>query len=110
MVERIKARLEGNVARITPVRVTSETRGVGVSDTRGQRASEPRAEALRSVRVPTLVIHGDKDTLIDQLGGRRVAELVPGAKFALIEGMGHDYPPQLWDAWVALVVGHIESV
>ncbi len=72
--------------------------------------SEPRAEALRSVRVPTLVIHGDKDTLIDQLGGRRVAELVPGAIFALTEGMGHDYPPQLWDAWVALVVGHIESV
>ena len=53
---------------------------------------------------------GDKDTLIDQLGGRRVAELIPGAKFALIEGMGHDYPPQLWDQWVALVVDHIESV
>ncbi len=71
--------------------------------------SAPRAEALKSVRVPTLVIHGDKDTLIDPIGGRRVAELIPGAKFALIEGMGHDYPPQLWDHWVALVVDHIRS-
>ena len=42
------------------------------------------------------MIHGDKDTLIDQSGGRRTAELIPGARFELIEGMGHDYPPQLW--------------
>ncbi len=70
------------------------------------RSSGPRAEELRSVRLPSLVIHGDKDTLIDQSGGRRVAELIPGAKFALIEGMGHDYPPQLWDRWVDLVADH----
>jgi len=68
-----------------------------------------RADGLREVRVPTLVIHGDKDTIIDQIGGRRTAELIPGARFELIEGMGHDYPPQLWDRWVALVVGHIRA-
>ncbi len=45
-------------------------------------------------------MHGDKDTLIDISGGRRTAELIPGAKFVVIEGMGHDYPPQLWDRWV----------
>jgi pimeloyl-ACP methyl ester carboxylesterase len=59
-----------------------------------------RAEALRSVTVPTLVMHGDRDTLIDPSGGRRTAELIPGAKFVLIEGMGHDYPPAVWDQWV----------
>jgi pimeloyl-ACP methyl ester carboxylesterase len=73
------------------------------------RASEPRADRLRSVQVPTLVMHGDCDTLIDQSGGRRTAELIPGARFELIEGMGHDYPPQLWQRWVDLVVGHIEN-
>jgi pimeloyl-ACP methyl ester carboxylesterase len=67
------------------------------------RASGPRAEALRSVTVPTLVIHGDRDTLIDPSGGRRTAELIPGAQFELIEGMGHDYPPQLWERWTKLV-------
>lgn len=71
-------------------------------------ASEPRAERLRHVTVPTLVIHGDKDTLIDAIGGQRTAELIPGARFEVIEGMGHDYPPQLWPRWVDLVVGHIE--
>jgi pimeloyl-ACP methyl ester carboxylesterase len=66
-------------------------------------ASGPRADRLREVRVPTLVIHGDRDTLIDQSGGRRTAELVPGARFELIEGMGHDYPPQLWPQLTQLI-------
>ena len=72
------------------------------------RSSPLRADALRSVRIPTLVMHGDQDTLIDQSGGRRTAELIPDAHFELIEGMGHDYPPQLWPKWVDLVVDHIQ--
>jgi pimeloyl-ACP methyl ester carboxylesterase len=70
------------------------------------RASGARGEKLRDVKVRTLVIHGDKDTLITPDGGRRTAELIPGARFELIEGMGHDYPPQLWDQWVDLVATH----
>jgi pimeloyl-ACP methyl ester carboxylesterase len=66
-------------------------------------AAPPRAGLLRQVTTPTLVIHGDRDTLIDASGGRRTAELVPGARFEIIEGMGHDYPPQLWGRWVELV-------
>ena len=72
---------------------------------RAIQASGPWADLLRHVTTPTLVIHGDCDTLIDQSGGRRTAELIPGARFELIEGMGHDYPPQLWDRWVDLVAG-----
>jgi pimeloyl-ACP methyl ester carboxylesterase len=60
----------------------------------------PRADALRKVRVPTLVMHGSRDTLIDPTGGRRTAELIPGARYVEIEGMGHDYPPAVWDQWV----------
>lgn len=59
-----------------------------------------RSEELRNVRVPTLVIHGDRDTLIDPSGGRRTAELIPDAQYVEIEGMGHDYPSVLWDRWV----------
>jgi pimeloyl-ACP methyl ester carboxylesterase len=70
------------------------------------RASGERSAGLRNVTVPTLVLHGDCDTLIDASGGRRTAELVPGARFELISGMGHDYPPQLWERWVDLVAGH----
>ena len=55
-----------------------------------------RASALRALDVPTLVIHGLDDTLIDPSGGRRTAELVPGARLLLVEDMGHDHPPALW--------------
>ena len=70
-------------------------------------ASGSRAEGLREITTPTLVIHGSADTLIDPIGGRRTAELVPGARFELIDGMGHDYPPELWERWVDLVTGHV---
>jgi pimeloyl-ACP methyl ester carboxylesterase len=73
-------------------------------------ASPPRGEALREVTTPSLVIHGDCDTLIDISGGRRTAEVIPGARFEAIEGMGHDYPPQLWQRWVELVRSFVASV
>jgi pimeloyl-ACP methyl ester carboxylesterase len=58
------------------------------------------ADDLPAVTTPTLVMHGDADTLIDIGGGIRTAELIPGAAFVVIEGMGHDYPPELWERWV----------
>lgn len=73
-------------------------------------ASGSRADGLRAVSVPTLVLHGSADTLIGPIGGRRTAELVPGARFELIDGMGHDYPPQLWQRWVDLVTDHATAV
>ncbi len=73
-------------------------------------ASGSRGDALRTVRVPFLVMHGSADTLITPSGGERTAELVPDARFVLIEGMGHDYPPQLWQRWVDEVAGFIESL
>ena len=59
-----------------------------------------RADGLRSLTVPTLVMHGDRDTLVDPSGGRRTAELIPDARYVEIEGMGHDYPAAVWDRWV----------
>ena len=60
------------------------------------RWSCSRAAALQELDVPTLVVHGLDDTLIDPSGGRRTAELVPGAQLLLVEDMGHDRPPTLW--------------
>jgi pimeloyl-ACP methyl ester carboxylesterase len=64
-------------------------------------ADGSRAEGLRDLRLPALVIHGSRDTLIDPSGGRRTAELIPGARYLEIDGMGHDYPPAVWGQWVA---------
>jgi len=69
-------------------------------------SSGSRTAALNAVRLPTLVLHGDADTLVDQSGGRRTAEAVPGARFVLLEGMGHDYPPEYWDRIIDLIRAH----
>ncbi|HXN60942.1 MAG TPA: alpha/beta hydrolase [Acidimicrobiales bacterium] len=60
-----------------------------------------RADQLAKIDLPFLVIHGSRDTLIDPSGGRRTAAIIPGARYLEIDGMGHDYPPPVWNEWVA---------
>ncbi|MGW2657541.1 alpha/beta fold hydrolase [Streptomyces sp. NPDC001478] len=68
--------------------------------------SGSRADALRELRVPTLVVHGLDDTLIAPSGGERTAELVPGARLLLVPDMGHDRPRELWPVLLDAVVSH----
>ena len=69
-------------------------------------ASGSRAEGLRSVCAPTLVIHGADDTLISPDGGRRTAELIPDATLLMVDDMGHDLPEQLWPDITAALLTH----
>jgi pimeloyl-ACP methyl ester carboxylesterase len=66
-------------------------------------ASGDRTEALRRLDVPTVVIHGTDDLLIDVSGGRATAAAIPGARLELIPGMGHDLPRELWPRFVELI-------
>ncbi|MBC9734933.1 alpha/beta fold hydrolase [Nocardioides sp. zg-578] len=59
-----------------------------------------RSARLRSVRVPTTVIHGLADRMVHVSGGRATARAVPGAELLLVDGMGHDLPPALHDTFV----------
>jgi pimeloyl-ACP methyl ester carboxylesterase len=59
-------------------------------------ASGNRKDRLRSVRVPTLVVHGKDDPLVPVEGGIDTADAIPGAKLLLIDGMGHDLPREIW--------------
>lgn len=70
------------------------------------RASGHRADGLRRLQVPTLVIHGRDDTLITPAGGIRTAELVPGARLLLLEDMGHDRPEPLWPVLCDAILSH----
>ena len=56
-------------------------------------SSEPRDEALRSVTLPALVVHGNEDTLVTMSGGERTADCLPNADLMIVDGMGHDLPP-----------------
>jgi pimeloyl-ACP methyl ester carboxylesterase len=66
-------------------------------------ASGDRTEALRALDVPTLVIHGTDDPLVDVSGGKATAAAILGARLELIEGMGHDLPRELWPRFVDLI-------
>lgn len=59
-------------------------------------ATGDRTERLRSLRVPTLVVHGAADIVCDVSGGRATAAAVPGAELLILEGMGHHLPHELW--------------
>jgi pimeloyl-ACP methyl ester carboxylesterase len=59
-------------------------------------AAQSRLERLRSLEVPTLVVHGVDDILIPIENGRLIASAVPGARMIEFEGMGHDVPERVW--------------
>lgn len=60
-------------------------------------AAPDRTAALRAVHLPTVVIHGDADRMVDVSGGRATAEAIPDAELLVIPGMGHDLPAGVWD-------------
>ncbi len=72
-------------------------------------ASGSRADGLRVLDVPTLVIHGRDDTLIAPSGGERTAELVPGSKLLQLHDMGHDLPEPLWPFLVGTISAHVST-
>jgi len=52
-----------------------------------------RADLLKQMRVPTLVVHGKADPLVPYACGEDTARRIPGARLLGIDGMGHDLPP-----------------
>jgi pimeloyl-ACP methyl ester carboxylesterase len=71
-------------------------------------ASGDRSKAIRNIKVPTLVIHGENDPLIVLSGGEATAAAIPGSKLVKIPGMGHDLPPALWPQFIDGIVENAE--
>ncbi|ACO34445.1 MULTISPECIES: alpha/beta hydrolase [Acidobacterium] len=58
---------------------------------------------LRSIQVPTLVVHGKDDPLILPACGEDTAASIEGARLLLIDGMGHDIPPVFHDVLIEAI-------
>jgi pimeloyl-ACP methyl ester carboxylesterase len=69
-------------------------------------ASGSRKDALKSVNVPTLVIHGDADPLAPVEGGIETADTIPGAERLIINGMGHSWPRTIWPLLIDAIADH----
>ena len=69
-----------------------------------------RTEALHKVAVPTTVIHGEADPLVDISGGRATAAAIPDADLLTIPGMGHDCPRGAWPQIIDAIVRNTRRV
>jgi len=58
--------------------------------------SGDRRARVGTIRAPTLVIHGAEDPLFPPECGKDTAASIPNADLLVIEGMGHDLPPELY--------------
>ena len=85
-------------------------RGLSLAGTTRQLAailaSGSRKEALQSVTVTTLIIHGDADPLVPVECGIDTTNSIPGAELLIIEGMGHDLPLAVVPRVIEAIVRH----
>jgi pimeloyl-ACP methyl ester carboxylesterase len=79
--------------------------GVG-RQLRAVLASGSRKDRLRSLKVPTLVIHGAVDPLVPPAHGKDTTASIPGARLLMIDGMGHALPIPMWRTIIEAIVKH----
>jgi pimeloyl-ACP methyl ester carboxylesterase len=72
-------------------------------------ASGDRTSQLRTIRAPTLVIHGSNDRMVATSGGVATAKAIRDAKLQIIEGMGHDLPEAAWPQLLDAIAGHARA-
>ncbi|HEX4223831.1 MAG TPA: alpha/beta hydrolase [Pseudonocardiaceae bacterium] len=60
------------------------------------RAAGDRGAALGKLEIPALVVHGSRDQLVSPRAARATADAIPGARFLLIPGMGHQLARSTW--------------
>lgn len=72
-------------------------------------AAPSRKAELRKIDLPTLIIHGDADPLIPVDCGLDTAQSIPGARTAIIEGMGHTLPLALIERLARLITQHVRT-
>jgi pimeloyl-ACP methyl ester carboxylesterase len=63
-------------------------------------------DRLSQLRVPTLVISGDRDRLVPVENSRRLARMIPRARLVEFPGAGHAFPFERADETVREVVEH----
>ena len=68
-----------------------------------------REDALSKLDIPSLVIHGDRDGLVNLAGGKATAQAIPNAKLKVYPGMGHDFPVELIPNIVDDIVAHVNT-
>ncbi|MGB1615589.1 MAG: alpha/beta fold hydrolase [Pseudomonadales bacterium] len=72
-------------------------------------AAGDRSEAVRMIKAPTLVIHGQDDTLLSVEHGEHTAEMIANSKLVVFEGMGHNMPDTVRPAILKEIGAHLDA-
>lgn len=98
-------------ARIRALAGLAYDRGFNPAGTGRQLAaivkSGDRTAELGRISAPTLVIHGDRDRMVNPSGARATVKAIPGARLETIAGMGHDLPAGAYGRIVQLIAEHV---
>ena len=62
---------------------------LGATHVKAQGTLTDRTEALKKVKIPTMVMHGEEDYAVDKYGGIQTATSIENAELVLIPKMGH---------------------
>jgi len=76
------------VERVRAIMSSASPEGV-IAALRAMAARPDSTSMLAGIRVPTLVVHGEDDSIIPLEEARQMAESIPGAGFETIPGAGH---------------------
>ena len=73
-------------------------------------ASGDRTEALRSTEIPTLVIHGRLDPLVQLSGSEATSSIIPDSKLVIFVDMAHYLPEALWADITDEIINHAQAI
>ena len=69
-----------------------------------------RSEIVKKITVPTLVQHGENDTLLPVDHGEHTAKLISGSDYIVYKDMGHNLPPEVLPLVIKDMVNHFKKV
>lgn len=72
-------------------------------------ADRERPELLRRIQCPTLVLHGQDDPLVPLAHGEDTAQRIATARLVMVEGMGHDLPPEPVNQILNALIPHLQQ-
>lgn len=73
-------------------------------------SAPPRNDILKTVKVPSLVIHGADDPILTVEGGKDTADSIPGGRLIIVPGMAHDFGKALVPVYIQYIGDFAQSV
>lgn len=72
-------------------------------------AAPSRLDRLREIGVPTLVVHGTADPVFALAHGEALAAGIPGARFEVVDELGHEVPAPFGAELATMVLAHLAA-